>query len=68
MAQIQRLNLKWTVADVDRIAAMVAKGWTAETICSVLAGGRLESTPAEIVTLMDDMGIYVHSRVVRAAQ
>lgn len=67
MAQGQRLNLKWTVGDVDRVAVLARKGWTAENICMELRGTSLESTPAEIINLMAGMNIHVPSRFVRSA-
>lgn len=55
-------NFKWSVADVDRVAALARKHWTAENICMELRGTPLESTPAEIVKLMDEAGVHVQSR------
>lgn len=66
MAHGFRPNLKWTVADVDRVVALARRHWTAENICMELRGTQLESTPAEIVKLMADAGIYVAARQVRA--
>lgn len=61
-------NFKWSMADVDRVAALARRHYTAENICAELRGTTLESTPAEIVRLMAELGILVHSRAVRAAR
>lgn len=65
MAQGYTPNFKWSLADVDRVAVLARKGWTAENICMELRETELESTPIEIVALMRDMNIYVPSRFVR---
>jgi len=68
MAQGYTPNFKWSVADVDRVAALARKGWTAENICLELRGTALESTPSEVVRLMADMGINVSCRRVRVVR
>jgi hypothetical protein len=60
MAQIQRLNFKWSFADVDRVVLLARKGWSADEISLELRGTRLESTPREIVNLVADLNIGVH--------
>lgn len=59
MTQGQRLNFKWTMADVDRVREMVRHGGTADSICRELADTTLASTPAEIICMMHDMGVHV---------
>lgn len=67
MAQGYTPNFKWSMAEVDRVAALARRHFTAENICMELRGTKLESTPHEIVALMSDMGISVPSRTVRHA-
>lgn len=55
MTQVQRLNLKWTVEDIDRLARFALSGLSVEKICSILEGTRLESTPEEIERLLPDI-------------
>lgn len=53
---IQRLNLKWTMADVDFVVGLARAGRTAEEICSRL---RFPATPDEIRNLCSESGIHV---------
>jgi hypothetical protein len=46
------LNLKWSMADVDRVARFSISGMSTDQICAALAGTRLESTPQEIDGLL----------------
>ena len=61
--QGQRLNLKWTMADVDQIKRCSISGMSVDQICADLLGTELESTPEEIEGLlaeirMPSLGFY----------
>ena len=67
MSQGQRLNLKWTVGDIDRVIARAKAGKSAVEICAMLEGSTLESTPDEIIDLCREAGLIVpRSKPVRA--
>lgn len=57
------LNLKWSMADVDRIARCAVSGMSVDQICADLVDTDLESTPEEIDGLlaqirMPSLGFY----------
>lgn len=56
MAQGYTPNFKWSVADVDNILRGASKGMSVLDICNALKGSRLESTPEEIMKLVDEAG------------
>ncbi len=56
MAQGQRLNLKWTVADTDKILASARAGKSVFLICAELKGTSLQSEPEEILKLVHEAG------------
>lgn len=45
-------NLKWSMADVDRVARLSISGMSIDQICADLAGTELESTQEEIEELV----------------
>lgn len=61
----RHLNLKWTVADVDRVINMARAHYTARGICEALKGSRLESTPGEIMSVCRDAGQFVRQNEIR---
>lgn len=59
MNQGQRLNLKYTIGDVDLIVGLAKAGRTAFDISKRLKGTALASTPQEIVNLCWQAGQVV---------
>lgn len=56
MAQGQRLNLKWSVGDIDRLVIAARSGKSVFDICAALKGTKLESEPTEILNLVHEAG------------
>ena len=60
--QGQRLNFKWSVADIDRVVALAKRGQSASEICDGLKGTSLESGLDEIIYICNSMGVFVQTR------
>jgi hypothetical protein len=56
MKQGQRLNLKWTVGDIDKLVIAARQGKSVFDICAALKGSRLDSSPDEILKLIHEAG------------
>lgn len=65
---VQRLNLKWTMADVLRVEHLAKKGFSAHRVCEEIAKHGIEASPEEIVQLCDDMGRFIQTGRPRAVQ
>ena len=51
------LNLRWTIADMDAIAALVRKGWKPDDLAY-----KYKMTEKEMVALLRRNGMPVHRR------
>ena len=69
MEQVQRLNFKWSLGDLDRLKNTVKLyKCSAEELCERLErhdakhGTKLASTPEEITDLCQELGLFIHTR------
>ncbi len=50
------LNLKWTIADADRIIAWARAHWTASDIAAAFTSEGRKTSPDEIMKICSDAG------------
>jgi hypothetical protein len=56
------LNLKWTVADTDRIISWAKAHWTASEIAVAFTAEGKRTLPAEIIKICSDAGQIIKDR------
>lgn len=62
MAQVQRLNFKWSVGDIDKLVIAARAGKSVFDICAALRGTKLQSEPVEIMKLVHEAGGHLARR------